>query len=191
MSATTTTAAATGETARAVPQLAAAQTGILFVIEALISPVMDSHVGYHLLNVPLNVALIAAVVVIVRRCRGRAVRVGGAITVFAGFIAAAGGVVALVVEGLAGSAAPELSEGLAHTAVLLSMVGFTVFGLGLGGRLRPAYLVAAGAFTALALVLVGLDDPLMFLLPEAAIGAGWLWLAARPVEQGPGSVKRV
>jgi len=158
---------------------AAALTGALFIIEAVASLVIDSHVGYHAINVPLNMALVVAAVAMRVRTGGRAITAGVIVTVLGAALAAAGGAVALVTEGLSGATAPEATEGIAHTAVPLSLLGLISFGIGLGRRFRAGYLVAAAAAVSIALVLGGLDPPEAFLVPEAALGAGWLLLAAR------------
>jgi hypothetical protein len=113
-----------GTTARA----AALVAGVMFAAEAVASPFVHSHVGYHVPNAVLNTGLFVVCVALVRlgrRVVGWAGVVGGSITAFAGLLAALGGIDVAVVEGLGSGKAGDVVEGIAHTAVLPAAHGLS------------------------------------------------------------------
>lgn len=151
--------------------------GLLLVVEAVASPFLSGERAYHGLNVPLNLALAAAVFLLARAIPGgRLARVGAWIAGVAAALAAAGGVVPLAL-----GEAPGWLEGVTHGAVLLSFLGLALFA---GGLLFPPRASRAPLWTLLVasalpvvLVLAGLDDPRIFLAPEALVGVGLAWTA--------------
>lgn len=159
----------------------AALTGACFVAESVASVVVDAHVGYHSLNALLNVALLITVVLIARSGRavvGRTGIVAGWATAFMAALAGVGGVWAVAVEGFSSAETPGLVEGITHTAVLASVLLMVPLGIAARHLDRVSGLVIAVSSACLvAMVLAGLDQPEMFLVPEAALGIGWLLLS--------------
>lgn len=159
---------------------AVAVTGVAFVVEAMAGVVVHTHIGYHALNTILNAALLVAsagLALTGRRAVGRSGVWGGWATAIMALLASAGGVCAVLVEGLSSGDSPGLVEGISHTAVLASLLFLVPLGLGLRAVARvPGYVIAGGAACCVVMVLVGLDQPEAFLLPEATLGLGWLLL---------------
>lgn len=178
---TTSLASAATAGPRHLLRAAAGVAGAAFVAEACVSVVVTSHLGYHGLNVVLNVALMlasAAVALVGRAGVGTVGVVGGWATATMALLASAGGVCAVLVEGLSPAKSPGVVEGVAHTAVLASLLFLVPLGLGLRRVARVAgYTIAGGAACSVVMVLAGLDQPEMFLLPEAALGVGWILLS--------------
>ena len=161
-------------------------TGVAFAAEAVMSVFVDAHVGYHSLNVVLNVALLVAsagLALVSKTSVGRMGVVGGWATALMALLAAAGGVWAVLVEGFTAAESPGVVEGISHTAVLASILFLVPLGIGLRRVDAVSGLVIAASSACLvAMVLAGLDQPAMFLAPEAALGLGWLLLSrALPV----------
>lgn len=155
--------------------------GVAFVAEGLVSVFADSHVGYHALNMILNAALLIAstsFAIAGRAVVGRAGVVGGWATALMALLALAGGVWAVLVEGLSAAESPAMVEGIAHTAVLASLLFLVPLGLGLRRVARVAGYVIAGSTACLVImVLAGLDQPEAFLIPELVLGLGWILLS--------------
>jgi hypothetical protein len=160
---------------------AAVVTGTAFAAEAVASVFVDAHVGYHSLNSVLNLALLISSVGFAlsgKAVVGRAGVIGGWATALMAVLAGGGGIWAVMVEGFTSSESPGVVEGIAHTAVLASMLFMIPLGIGLRGVNRVSGLVIAASSACLvAMVLAGLDQPEMFLAPEAALGIGWLLLS--------------
>lgn len=179
---TTTLLARSGPATSAGPILSAALllTGTTFVAEALASLAVDSHVGYHSLNVLVNAGLLAASLRLAlagRGAMGIAGLVGGWATATMALLAAGGGIWAVLVEGFTSAEAPGGVEGVSHTAVLASFLFLVPLGLGLRRLDRVSGLVIAASSACLvAMVLAGLDQPEWFLAPEVALGLGFLLL---------------
>lgn len=156
-------------------------TGVAFAAEAVASVFVESHVGYHAPNSVLNVALFVASAGFARSGRaavGRVGVIGGWGTAVMAALAAGGGIWAVLVEGLTASESPGVVEGIAHTAVLASILLMVPLGIGLRRVDRVSGLVIAASSACLVvMVLAGLDQPEMFLVPEAAMGLGWLMLS--------------
>lgn len=173
------------ESSRHAPALllarAATIAGSFYILEAVLSVYVDSHVGYHAPNLLLNAGLLVAAVCLGRRpMPTRTGRVGAVLTSIGAGLAAAGGLVAVVLEGTGLGQSPGSVEGIAHTAILLALLGSVVLGAGLRGSLRVSgAAIAVTAAVLLGMVLAGLDDPGLFLAPEALHGIVWLWLARR------------
>ena len=159
---------------------AVAVTGIAFAAEAVVSVIINAHVGYHSLNSVLNVALLVAgagFALSGKAVVGRSGVIGGWATALMALLAGAGGVWAVLVEGFTASEAPGVVEGISHTAVLASMLFMIPLGIGLRRVDRVSgSVIAASSACLVVMVLVGLDQPAMFLGPEAALGLGWLLL---------------
>lgn len=155
--------------------------GVAFVAEAMVSPFVDSHVAYHALNALLNAALVIAsssLALAGLRAVGRAGVGGGWAAASMALLALAGGIWAVLVEGLSSADPPGVVEGIAHTAVLASLLFLVPLGLGLRRlALVPGYVIAGSSACLVTMVLAGLDQPEAFLLPEAALGVGWLLLS--------------
>lgn len=156
-------------------------TGVAFVAEAVVSVFADWHVGYHALNAILNAALLIACTSFAlagRAAVGRAGVGGGWATALMALMALAGGIWALLVEGLSAAESPGVVEGIAHTAVLASLLFLVPLGLGLRRVARVAgYVIAGSSACLVTMVLAGLDQPEAFLVPEALLGLGWLLLS--------------
>ncbi len=157
--------------------------GALFVVEALWSPFAESHVGYHLPNFLLNAFLAVGVVGLYLYQKGHLGwlgRVGFYLTVAGAIVAALGGLLVVLVEGVFGGTVSGVLDGITHTLVLLVILGSLLFGiatfranvLARGGAL----LVGLFSLVIVAVVLIGLDSPWLFLVPEALLGVGWAWL---------------
>jgi hypothetical protein len=163
--------------------LAASALGALCIVEALASPLVDAHVGYHLPNALLNLALVVVVLTLLRTGRagiGKTGIVGGVLCLLGAVPALVGGAMVVAIEGIGSGTVGDLAEGLAHTGVLLSILAMVPLAVGMRRSFgRAAMLVAIAAAALVAMVLAGLDDPIMFLVPEALLGLGWL-LVARP-----------
>lgn len=160
---------------------AALATGVAFAAEALVSVVIDAHVGYHSLNAVLNLALLVACADLARRGRpvvGRAGVVGGWATAVMALLAAVGGLYVVLVETLSSSESSGAVDGVSHTAVLASILFMIPLGIGLR-RLDgvSGLLVAASSASMVVMVLAGLDQPELFLVPEVALGVGWILLS--------------
>jgi hypothetical protein len=142
---------------------------------------LDSHIGYHALNAVLDGALLLTCVMVAlagRRTVGRAGVVGGWATALMALLALAGGVWAVLVEGLGGGESPGVVEGIAHTAVLASLLFVVPLGIGLRRVAGVPGVVIAGSSACLVImVLAGLDQPEAFLVPEAVLGGGFLLLS--------------
>lgn len=155
--------------------------GVAFVAEALVSVFVDSHVAYHALNAVLNAALLiasASFALAGMRTVGRAGVGGGWATAFMAGLAFIGGIWAVLVEGLSSAESPGVVEGIAHTAVLASLLFLVPLGLGLRRlALVSGYVIAGSSACLVTMVLVGLDQPEAFLVPEAVLGLGWLMLS--------------
>jgi hypothetical protein len=155
--------------------------GVAFVAEAVVSVFVSSHVSYHALNAVLNAALLVvggSFAVAGPRVVGRAGVGGGWATAFMALLAFAGGVWAVLVEGLGSAESPGVVEGIAHTAVLASLLFLVPLGLGLRRLgLVPGYVIAGSSACLVTMVLAGLDQPEAFLVPEAVLGLGWLLLS--------------
>lgn len=168
---------------------AAFVTGAAFAAEAVASVLTDAHVGYHLLNAVLNVALLVASALFAlagKAAVGRLGAIGGWATALMALLAGGGGIWAVLVEGLTSSQSPGIVEGISHTAVLASMLFMIPLGIGLRGVDRVSGLVIAASSACLVtMVLAGLDQPEVFLVPEAALGVGWL-LLSRALPAGSG-----
>lgn len=185
---TSTLTATTGPDVRGGRLLLAAVvvTGVAFAAEALASVFVDAHIEYHSLNSVLNVALLVASagLALARKAAvGRPGVVGGWATALMALLAAAGGVWAVLVEGFTAGESPGVVEGISHTAVLASILFLVPLGIGLRRVDRVSGLVIAASSACLVvMVFAGLDQPAMFLAPEAALGLGWLLLSrALPV----------
>lgn len=154
--------------------------GVAFVVEAVVSIFVDSHVTYHALNGVLSAALLIAgtnVALAGPGAVGRAGVVGGWATAFTALLAFAGALWAVVVEGLSTAESPAAVEGIAHTAVLASLLFLVPLGFGLRRlALVSGYVIAGSSACLVTMVLVGLDQPEAFLVPEAVLGLGWLLL---------------
>lgn len=178
MTITAVEAARGGRTLRA----AAAVTGVALVVEAGVSIVVDSHVEYHALNAVLNVALAVAALLLAMSGRGAVGTtgvVGGWATCVLALLAGLGGAWVVAVEGFGGAEAPGAAEGVTHTAVLASILFLVLLGLGVRKLDRPSgLLIAASSACLVAMVLVGLDQPEVFAVPEAVLGIGWVRLSA-------------
>lgn len=163
------------------PLAAVVITGVAFAAEAVASVFVDTHLGYHSLNAVLNLALFAASAWLASSGRavvGRAGVIGGWATAVMALLAGGGGAWAVAVEALTGSESPGFVEGIAHTAVLASILFMVPLGIGLLRLDRVSGLVIAASSACLvAMVLAGFDQPEMFLVPEAALGTGWLLLS--------------
>jgi hypothetical protein len=162
---------------------AAVVTGVAFAAEAVASVVLDSHVGYHSLNAVLDAALLVGSVALARSGSasvGRTGVVGGWATALMALLAGVGGIWAVLVEGLTGADTPAAVEGIAHTAVLASLLFMVPLGVGLR-RLdrRSGLVIASSAACLVIMVLAGLDRPEVFLVPEMVLGAGWFLLSRR------------
>lgn len=161
-------------------------TGVAFAAEAVASVFVDTHIGYHSLNSVLNVALLVAsagFALTGKAAVGRAGVVGGWATALMAFLATAGGIWAMLVEGLTAAESPGVVEGISHTAVLASILFLVPLGIGMRrvDGVSGLVIAASSAFLVV-MVLVGFDQPAMFLAPEAALGLGWLLLSrALPV----------
>lgn len=155
---------------------AAALAGGLFGVEGLASPFVEGEVAYHGINAPLSLALAlacAGIWVLLHGAIGRTGRAGVYVTGLGAALAAGGGAVAMVQQ-------VDAVEGLAHTAVLLSILGLVPLGIGLRRVAGVAgALVAASAGILVALVLAGADQPEVFLVPEVALGAALVGCAIR------------
>lgn len=155
-------------------------TGVAFVAEAVMSVLVDAHIGYHSLNAVLNLGLLVACVRFTpwgKAAVGRLGVIGAWATALMALLAGGGGVWAVLVEGSTASESPGLVEGIAHTAVLASILFMIPLGIGLRRVDRVSGLVIAASSACLVvMVLAGLDQPEMFLAPEAALGLGWLLL---------------
>lgn len=155
--------------------------GVAFVVEAVVSVFVDSHVSYHALNVVLNGALVIAgtnFALAGSSAVGRAGVGGGWATAFMALLVFAGGIWTVLVEGLSSAESPGVVEGIAHTAVLASLLFLVPLGLGLRRlALVPGYVIAGSAACLVTMVLAGLDQPEAFLVPEAVLGFGWLLLS--------------
>lgn len=154
--------------------------GVSFVAESVASVFVDSHIGYHAPNAVLNVALLVAstqAALAGRAAVGRAGVIGGWATALMALLAAAGGIWAVAVEGFSSAESPGAVEGIAHTAVLGSVLFLLPLGLGLRHVAKlPGSVIAGSSACLVVMVLVGLDQPEAYLLPEAALGVGWLLL---------------
>ena len=166
---------------------AAAVAGIAFAAEAVASVYVDAHVGYHSLNVVLNAALLVASVALGRfgtAVVGRAGVIGSWATAFMAALAVGGGVWAVLVETFTNSESPGVVEGISHTAILASMLFMVPLGVGIRRVDRVSGLVIAASSACLVImVLAGLDQPEIFVMPEVALGMGWLMLS-RTVSTG-------
>jgi hypothetical protein len=155
--------------------------GAAFVAEAVVSVFVDSHISYHALNAVLNAALLVAgsnFALAGLRAVGRAGVVGGWATAFMALLAFAGGIWAVLVEGLSSAESPGVVAGIAHSAVLASLLFLVPLGLGLRRlALVPGYVIAGSSACLVTMVLAGLDQPEAFLVPEAVLGLGWLLLS--------------
>lgn len=172
---------------RDVLTLPALAGGSLLVAEAVVSPWMEPHWGYHALNVPLSAfVLLAALGFLRRRVLGRASRVGAWIALVAAGVAVGGGLVPLAIEPTGLGASPGVVEGITHTFALALFLGLALLGLGAirqPGRARvPLAVMGLGALASIVLVLVGYDNPWFFLVPEGLAGAGLAWAG---LEAGP------
>ena len=182
---TTTLARSTGSDLRGRRVLlgAAVVTGVAFVAEAVASVYVDTHIGYHSLNAVLNIALLVAGVGLAglgQAVVGRSGVIGGWGTALMAVLAGGGGIWAVLVETYTDSESPGVVEGISHTAVLASILFMVPLGLGLRRLDRLSGLVIAASSACLvAMALAGLDQPEAFLVPEAALGLGWL-LLSRP-----------
>lgn len=156
-------------------------TGVAFAAEAVLSVLVDTHIGYHSLNSVLNVALLVACAGFAlsgRAALGRLGVVGGWATALMALLAGGGGIVAMLVEGFTASDSPGLVEGISHTAVLASILFMIPLGIGLRRVDRASGLaIAASSACLVGMVLIGVDQPEMFLAPEAVLGLGWLLLS--------------
>lgn len=155
--------------------------GVAFVAEAVVSVFVDSHVGYHALNAVVNAALVIAgtsFALAGLRAVGRVGVGGGWATAFMALLAFVGGIWGVLVEGLSSAESPGVVEGIAHTAVLASLLFLVPLGLGLRRlALVPGYVIAGSSACLVTMVLAGLDQPEAFLIPEAVLGLGWLLLS--------------
>lgn len=155
--------------------------GLAFVAEALTGPFVESHVAYHSLNAVLNLALVVASVRMAlggRAAVGWAGSIGGWATALMALVAGAGGVSAVLVEGLTSATIPGLIEGIAHTTVLASLLFLVPLGFGLRHLDSGSGLVVAASSACLVImVIAGLDQPGWFLAPEACLGLGFVMLA--------------
>lgn len=155
--------------------------GVAFVAEALVSVFVDSHVTYHALSAALNAAVLIAGTSFALAGRGVVGRTGvggGWATAITALLAFAGGVWAVLVEGLGSVESPAVVEGITHTAVLASLLFLVPLGLGLRRlALVPGYVIAGSSACLVTMVLAGLDQPETFLVPEAVLGLGWLLLS--------------
>lgn len=160
---------------------AAAVAGIAFAAEAVASVYVDAHVGYHSLNAVLNAALLVAGVGIAlsgRAVVGRAGVIGGWATALMSLLAVGGGAWAVLVETFTRSESPGIVEGISHTAILASMLCMVPLGIGLRRLDRVSGpLIAASSACLVVMVLAGLDQPEVFLVPEVALGLGWLLMS--------------
>lgn len=160
---------------------AAVVAGVAFVAEAVVSVFADSHVTYHALNAVLDAALLIAganVALAGQRAVGRAGVGGGWGTAVTALLALTSGIWAVLVEGLSAAVSPGLVEGVAHTAVLASLLFLVPLGIGLRRlALVPGYVIAGSSACLVTMVLAGLDQPEAFLVPEAVLGLGWLLLS--------------
>lgn len=155
--------------------------GITFAAEAVASVVVDAHIGYHSLNVVLNIALVVACANLALSGKDvvcRAGVIGGWATALMALLAGGGGIWAVLVEGLTSSESPGVVEGISHTAVLASMLFMIPLGLGLR-RIDgvSGLVIAASSASLVTMVLTGLDQPEVFLVPEAVLGLGWILLS--------------
>lgn len=159
---------------------AARIAGALFVVEALASPfeIVRAEIQYHGPNSLLNLAVAIAALGIYRSAKeriGRSGRVGARVLVFAATIAGVGGLVSLSFA-LSEGKSPGLVEGVVHTAVLLAILAMVPFAVGLRRSVnRPGLLMLVASAMIVALVLIGLDSPWIFFVPEALLGAAWWW----------------
>lgn len=155
--------------------------GVAFAAEAVTSVVVDAHSGYHSLNAVLNIALLVACANLALSGKdvvGRAGVIGGWVTALMALLAGGGGIWAVLVEGLASAESPSAVEGITHTAVLASMLFMIPLGLGLRRIDRVSGLaIAASSACLVTMVLAGLDQPEVFLVPEAMLGLGWILLS--------------
>lgn len=180
---TSTVAGSTGLKVRGGSALLAAVVvaGVAFATEAVASVVVDAHIAYHSLNAVLNVALLVASVNFAlsgRAVVGRAGVIGAWATALMTLLAGSAGIWAVLVEAFTSSESPGVVEGIAHTAVLASILFMIPLGIGLRGIDRLSGLTIAASSACLVLmVLAGLDQPEVFLAPEAVLGLGWLLLS--------------
>lgn len=176
-----------------VTTIAAITAGCAFMAESVVSLVIDSHVGYHALNVVLNAALLVVAVSVARAGRARvgaAGVVGGWGTAVMALLAGAGGLWTLLAEGLASSGTPGVVDGIAHTAVMASILFMVPVGIGLRRSSSIAgTVIAVAAACIVAMILGDLDAPEVFLVPEAALGAGW-FLYGRSMRTQPAATQR-
>ncbi len=163
--------------------IAAMLGGALVAVEALVSPFMESHVGYHLLNFPLNALLaVGAVGLYLYQLErlGRLGKVSFYLTAGAAALTALGGLGVVLLEAVFGGTMPEALDGIVHTLVLLVILGSLLFGMAtFRANVLPrggALLVALFSLVPLAMNFGGLDNPWVFLLPYALFGVGWAWL---------------
>lgn len=160
---------------------AAVVAGVAFAAEALASVFVDAHIGYHSLNTVLNFALLVASVGFAlsgKAVVGRAGVLGGWATAIMALLAGGGGIWAVIVETFTNSESPGIVEGISHTAILASILFMIPLGIGLGRVDRLSGLVIAASSACLVvMVLAGLDQPEVFLAPEAVLGLGWLLLS--------------
>lgn len=173
--------------------------GALFVVEALLSPfhLVNSEIQYHGPNSILNLASAAAALGIYRFAKneiGRSGRVGSRLLIFAAGITGVGGLVPFLTV-LFGGKAPGLVEGIVHTTVLLAILAMIPFAVGLRKLSSgPGLLMMIASIALVALVIIGFDDPWIFLGPEALLGAAWWWTGSalrRPIAaSGAGESRR-
>lgn len=160
---------------------AAVVAGVAFAAEALASVFVDAHIGYHSLNTVLNIAMLVASVGFAlsgKAVVGRAGVLGGWATAIMALLAGGGGIWAVLVETFTNSESPGIVEGISHTAILASILFMIPLGIGLGRVDRLSGLVIAASSACLVvMVLAGLDQPEVFLAPEAVLGLGWLLLS--------------
>lgn len=155
--------------------------GGLFVAEGVASPWMESHWGYHALNVPLSIFTVLAVWGLLRRdgaAWGKTARVGAWIALVTSAVAAAGGLIPLALEPTGLGSSPGILEGILHTFTLAVFLGLGIFGIAAALRARrlPFAILGLASGSAVVLALVGFDSPWVFLPIEALIGVGFAWL---------------
>lgn len=165
--------------------LAAIVGGVLFVVSAVLTNFfLISGPARFLADVPAYAALLIGSAGLYS---GQSERIGffgqaGFCLLFAGFAVA--GLSGLMIAALAWISGPQnVPAWLALTTtlgILIVVLGSVLFGLGTFRakvlRRGGALLLIAGPLLLVALVLGGVRDPRLFILPAALFGAAWVWL---------------
>lgn len=157
----------------------------LAIAGVLTGALFESHWGYHVLNVPMNMLLTIGVLGLFAHQAasfGKPGKVGSYLSLAGFALATLGGIAIIGFElGVGEESTPGVLDMFIHlVAALLFVVGSVVFGV---ATLRAGVLPRGGALLAIlgpivffGMIFFGVEGGLPIVLGPALFGLGWAWL---------------